>query len=325
MGYRLGDNGDSWRTSAAYRGGNNPSSVLVYKNSGVWYDYGQGIGPLPYRKLVSLTLKSDDESIIEKFLIEAQEFFISPTNEYIEMSKIYPNSVLEDLLPSYKFYLDKGISEGTLKEYQCGFCSSGRMYRRIVFPIFNSHKQIHGFSGRKIDNDNSAPKWLHTGKRREWVYPANLASADYNEIFLVESIGDSLALAEHGIKNHLVTFGLTPSSSLIGQLMMINPKKIVLAMNNDSHTSINAGRLSAIKTYISLLKVFDKDKLEIKLPTLNDFGEMHEHNMDFQGWLKQPYQTKEIIQIGSGLLSDQNVGAVFNGVQRAALKKLSNG
>ena len=52
---------------------------------------------------------------------------------------------------------------------------------------------------------------------------------------------------------------------------------------------------------------------------------MHEHNMDFQGWLKQPYQTKEIIQIGSGLLSDQNVGAVFNGVQRAALKKLSNG
>ena len=39
LGYKLVDCGDSWRTSAIYRGGDNPTAVKVYKNTGVWTDY----------------------------------------------------------------------------------------------------------------------------------------------------------------------------------------------------------------------------------------------------------------------------------------------
>mgnify|MGYP001287018461 CR=1 FL=1 len=46
------------------------------------------------------------------------------------------------------------------------------MYRRMVFPVYNEHNQIVGFSGRKVDDDNDYPKWKHIGKRNNWVYPA---------------------------------------------------------------------------------------------------------------------------------------------------------
>ena len=35
MGYKLVDCGDSWRTSAINRGGDNPTAVKVNKNTGV--------------------------------------------------------------------------------------------------------------------------------------------------------------------------------------------------------------------------------------------------------------------------------------------------
>jgi hypothetical protein len=303
--------------------------MLIYKNSGVWYDYGQGIGPLPYRKLVSLTLKSNDEAAIEQFLVEAQEFVAPPRNEYIEMSKIYPLSTLDDLLPSYKFYLDRQIPEETLKLYKCGFSGAGKLYRRIVFPIFNEFGLIHGWSGRKIDENNDSPKWLHQGKRREWVYPYYVDNTFVDnmgcneEIILVESIGDSLALTTQGIHNHLVLFGLSPSSAVLKTLMALAPSQITLALNNDLDSGINRGQLGALKAMISLSKFFDISKIKIKPPLCNDFGDMHEAGMDLHEWLEVPDTTRTMVAMGVKLMGDRRV--VFSGPQRKALIKLNNG
>ena len=300
LGYRLTDNGDSWRAAAHYRGGDNQTSLMIYKNSGVWYDFAQGLGPLPFRKLVELTL--GEKGDIEKFLVEAPEFSVSPQDEFIEMSKIYPESILDDLLPSYKFYLDKKISEETLKKYKCGFASGGKLYRRIVFPIYNNVNQIIGFSGRKVDQDNNAPKWKHLGKRREWVYPVNISddfrttwTNEDNELIFVESIGDSLALTENGYQNHLVLFGLTPSSKILGWLLTMHSGKIIISTNNDFDSKINRGEIAAVKTYLSLLSICDKDRLEIRLPLANDFGDMHEAGVSFKKWEQQEDKTQEIL------------------------------
>ena len=43
LGYRLSDFGDAWRTSALYRGGDNPTALKIYKNTGVWTDYVDGL------------------------------------------------------------------------------------------------------------------------------------------------------------------------------------------------------------------------------------------------------------------------------------------
>ena len=39
LGYKLTDFGNHWRTSALYRGGQNPTAIQIYKDSGVWIDY----------------------------------------------------------------------------------------------------------------------------------------------------------------------------------------------------------------------------------------------------------------------------------------------
>lgn len=324
MGYRLSDCGDSWRTSALYRGGKNSTSVLIYKNTGIWYDYGQGLGPLPYKKLVELTA---DEEDVEKYLVELSEFSKQTQNEFIEMSKIYDSSILKNLLPSYKMYLDKGISEECLKEYQCGFAGGGKLYRRIVFPIYNQLGQIHGFSGRKVDNQTDAPKWKHIGKRREWIYPCclpNFSTENGEDIILCESIGDSMALSENGFKDrHIVLFGLTPSSAVIGHLISVNPKRIIIATNNDLDSEINRGKVAALKAYLSLSAVFDSEKLSIKLPLANDFGDMHEAGMDFDKWANSADQSKGILKEASELIKHPKLK--FTIAQKRALTQLNYG
>ena len=126
------------------------------------------------------------------------------------------------LLLYYNFYKKRAISETTQQKFQVGLAGVGKMYRRMVFPIYNEHTQLIGFSGRKVDDDNNYPKWKHIGKRNNWVYPALNKKTEVDEeiklkkeVILVESIGDALALYEQGIKNVLVIFGLSVNNNII--------------------------------------------------------------------------------------------------------------
>jgi hypothetical protein len=167
----------------------------------------------------------------------------------------------------------------------------------MVFPIYDENKQIIGFSGRKVDDDNDFPKWKHLGKRKNWVYPAYIPSDDSvdtfitesKEVILVESIGDSMALFEHGIKNSLVTFGLGINSQIISYLTSKEIDRIIISNNNDLESEKNHGLVSCIKIFMALSKFFDLDQLVIKLPPkpYNDFGIAHENDYNLQEWLSQ--------------------------------------
>ena len=61
IGYSLIDCGDHWRTQAIYRDGNNKTAVKIYKNTGVWMDFVQNKGCMPFEALIRLTLKDDRE------------------------------------------------------------------------------------------------------------------------------------------------------------------------------------------------------------------------------------------------------------------------
>ena len=292
LGYELSDFGNHWRARALYRGGNNPSAIRIYKDTGVWQDFVKNKGPLPFKKLVELTLNTTDTNIISKYIngnsIIPDDYV---NKEKLEMEKIYPDDCLKKLFPNYSFYLKKNISEDVQKLYKCGLASSGRMYRRMVFPIFNSSKQIFGFSGRKIDNDTEAPKWKHIGLKSNWIYPALIPDFPQidDEVILVESVGDSMALTNNGYKNNLVLFGLDCSPSILNFLISKQLSKIYISTNNDNNSKVNRGLVSAIKTLMKLSSYFDLDVLKIKPPLLNDFGEMQESEnaLLFSEWKKQ--------------------------------------
>jgi len=314
LGYKLKDFGNHWRANAVYRDGNNPLSLMIYKDTGVWRDFVENKTPMPFKRLVELTLNTNDFNIIKKYIQEGE----SDIQEYIkkeklEMEKIYPNDCIKKLFPNYDFYLKRNISEEIQKIYKCGLASSGKMYRRVVFPVYNSNQQICGFTGRKIEENNDAPKWKHIGLKSSWIYPANIP--DYpeinDEVILVESVGDSMALSSNGMHNNLVTFGLDCSPSLINFLISKELKTIYISTNNDNESEKNRGLIASIKIMIKLSSLFDLSVLKIKPPLMNDFGEMQnsDNALIFDSWRKrEPLDIKDILKIIEENQSEFNKG-----------------
>ena len=60
--------------------------------------------------------------------------------------------------------------------------------------------------------------------------------------------------------------------------------KIIISKNNDKDKTDNRGLQAAIKIYLKLIKYIDINKVEIKLPTCKDFGEMLETNIPISKW-----------------------------------------
>jgi len=256
IGYSLIDCGDHWRTQAIYRDGNNKTAVKIYKNTGVWMDFVQNKGCMPFEALIRLTLKDDREvaKIIGNSAVVTETTY--EPKQKIEMEKIYPDSTLDRLFPNYNFYKQRNISDHTQELFQAGLAGVGKMYRRMVFPVYNEHQQIVGFSGRKVDDDNDYPKWKHIGKRNNWVYPAfnektfvDQEITKKQEVVLVESIGDAMALYDQGIKNVLVIFGLSVNNNIVNYLNSKSIRHIYISTNNDKASEQNRGFIAALKIF----------------------------------------------------------------------------
>ena len=296
IGYNLIDCGDHWRTQALYRDGDNQTAVKIYKNTGVWMDFVENKGSKPFEALVKLTVK--DSKQITEILGNCSTANITTYSavEKIDMEKIYPESSLQKLFPNYNFYLKREISEPTQKAFQTGLAGVGKMYRRMVFPVYNEHNQLVGFSGRKVDDNNNYPKWKHLGRRNNWVYPALNEKTGVDEeiklkqeVILVESIGDALALYEQGIKNVLVMFGLSVNNNIVNYLSAYAISHIYISTNNDKGSGENRGFIAAIKSFIKLSRYFDLDSLTVKFPPkpYNDFGDAHLGACDLSEWLRK--------------------------------------
>ena len=303
LGYSLQDCGSHWRTRAIFRNGKTNTSLIIYKDSGVWRDFGGDEQAKPFAALVKETLKTEDPKALKEYLINnpnQKESFTSK-EEVIEMEKIYPESYLEKLLPMKTFYEKRGVSSNTQDKFKCGYAGGGKMYRRIVFPIYDLDGQIHGFSGRSITNDEHIPKWKHMGRKTNWIYPHHLSHSnieDKKEVILVESIGDCMALYEAGHDNVLMLAGLDISAKIISYLNSFDLKRIIVATNNDNSKDENTGALASIKVAAKLSSVFDLSLIKINPPVCNDFGEMLECDTAMLENFKKWYERKDKWSLG---------------------------
>lgn len=287
LGYRLKDHGSYWRTNAVYRSGDNSTALQIYKDTGVWKDYVEDSTFLPFEALLQKTLNTNDKSILNSYIKSTgvNIYKRSQKKTLLTEEKTFKASCLSKLLPHYDFYIDRGISEDTLKKFRCGLAMSGAMYQRIVFPIFRSDGLIHGFSGRKV-SVNSKPKWIHKGRSSDWFYPyysvSEVAEAieEKKSIHIVESIGDCLSLFNSGVKNVVVTFGLNVSPKLISRLNGLGLDKIFVSFNNDSDSDFNRGFQGSIKTIFKLCDQIDFQQIYFAPPAQNDFGDMNQDQIN---------------------------------------------
>lgn len=283
LGYVLKDCGDFWQSQAVYRSGNNPTALQIYKNSGVWKDYVEDTPFQKFEELVKLTCGTSDNGLVRSIIKGSKNTEPkTPKKQLLTEEKAFDKSCLSKLLPHYDFYTNppKSISIETLRDYECGLATSGAMYQRLVFPIFRQDGKIHGFSGRKMLEDNDKPKWLHKGKSSNYFYPyyttyfTPAMIRERRRVFLVESIGDSLSLYDKQVEENLVTFGLSLSPKFISRLSSLPVDKIVVAFNNDFDSEKNRGLIGAVKAILKMSEVIDIERLYLHLPHKNDFGVM---------------------------------------------------
>ncbi len=303
LGYPLQDCGSHWRTRAIYRNGKTNTSVIIYKDSGVWKDFGTDSQAKPFSALVQETLNTNDPKTLKEYLIDSpdQQYKPKAIEEKIEMEKIYPESYLEKLLPMKTFYEKRGISSKIQDMFKCGYAGGGKMYRRIVFPIYDLDNQIHGFSGRSVTDDKNIPKWKHMGRKTNWIYPHHLSHKNIEEkeeVILVESIGDCMALYEAGYSNVLMLAGLDISAKMISYLNTFDLKRIIISTNNDNSKDVNTGALASIKIASKLSTVFDLSLIKINPPICNDFGDMLETDTGMLENFKQWYERKDKWSLG---------------------------
>lgn len=278
LGYKPQISGSQWlRMNAVYRNGNS-LSLVVNQETGWFEDFVTGHNG-PFFKLVMMTLGIGEQEA-KKYLTGSYyslQNVKEKTIEKIEQQKFFPSDYCDDLLPSYSFYKNRGICEKVLKDFDSGVKTYGKMNNRFVFPIYDFNKKIIGIAGRDLFSNQERSKWKIMGRKTKFLYPYHLTETfiqDSREVILVESIGDALALYNAGIKNFLVTFGLSISKDLILYLIRLNIDKVIISTNNDIESSENRGLVAANNIKSKLLKYFRQEQIIIKLPTKKDFGEM---------------------------------------------------
>lgn len=294
LGYKIQDFGEYYRTQALYRDGTNLHSLKVWKNSGWCLDYGHDEKGFPLSSLVRKTLNTNDPKIIAQYVSGQTTVEVPREKVKLTMPRTYPPECLSRLFPNYAFYKKKKISESVQKKYKLGFASTGKMYQRLVFPIYDDVGQIVGFSGRLYNwtEGGNAPKWKHLGEKQTWLYPYHLDESfreeldNGGELRIVESIGDSMALTENGLTNHLVNFGLSCSPAMQGFILAKDPSKIIISTNDDSQKEKNSGKIAAIKTMAKLSSIVNVDKIVIQFPTMNDISDMHLAGENILEWSK---------------------------------------
>lgn len=67
------------------------------------------------------------------------------------------NSVLKfklKTLPEHQFFIDRDITQDTVKHFDLGFCSRGLMANRIVIPINNENGELVAYCGRALNKED---------------------------------------------------------------------------------------------------------------------------------------------------------------------------
>lgn len=270
LGYsNIKEDARGYRCAATYRGGNNRSSLLVYRN-GYFIDFVSGERGGLF-KLIKLTTGVSD---VKKWLTDnLKTYSLAERREpKIRMSKIYPKEYLTNIFPDYTYANGRGISSELCKSLKCGVVGDvkGRLKNRFVFPILNEKGDLLGFTGRSLDNRD--PKYLHMGEKGEWCWPYCLTKDSNSYVVVVESPFDAASLLEAGINNVICLFGVEMSLKVLNTIIQANPEKVIVSLNNDKLIGGDAGNLANDKLFKRLGKYIDAWYLAKKLPPTKDWN-----------------------------------------------------
>lgn len=226
---------------------------------------------------VTFSKKNIDElKEVEKILISINDLYKQNLKNNIEVQNYLENRhINKDMIDLFQLgYADESKSIDYLLEQQfsiqnikkSGINSYGSLDRfrnRIIFPIISKSKQIIGFSGRVMNDEQ--PKYLNSSETI--LFQKNLHLYNENNlehgfpIILVEGYIDVISLTQYGIKNVVASMG---TSLTAGQVVSIFKNTDVLYLMFDGDDS---GQASVERNVDVILKIITVDK-EVFICTL---------------------------------------------------------
>ena len=281
------DNGDYIQLNAFWRDGQSPHSVAVYGTTVIDFVTNE---KFHIKKLLKKILGLEKESDYKQWLLDRPYLILDKKQDkpLLKMSKVFDNTLLNNILPIYDYPKSRGISEDVCKILKSGVVGDvkGAMKNRYCFPVFNSNNELIGLVGRTLSNKN--PKYRICGDKSGFVWPAFVNSREIikkRTVILTESPMDIMTLFECGIKNCLCLFGVELPLKTLNFMLRGGVKNIVISTNNDelrTDSISSAGNIAAEKLENRLSKYFDHRNITIQLPTLQkDWNEtLEKHGKD---------------------------------------------
>ncbi len=203
-----------------------------------------------------------------------------PPEPQLRFAPVWSPDCLDRLLNDGSYWNGRGISDATLAPFRGGVATTGQLYGRYVFPMFNDDGDIVGFDARwtrptpkQVPGRPKHKPWKILGESKSFLWGGIDEVGDTGRAILVESIGDSLMLREHGVPESLCLFGLSMSETILGFLITTNPKRMVISTNRDIDP--RKGQAAAERIRKTLCKFFDEDRVTIVMPPkgVKDWGE----------------------------------------------------
>lgn len=203
----------------------------------------------------------------------------------VQLARTWSPDILALLVKDHSYWAGRGVSEATVEPFLGGVALKGQLRHRYCFPIFSDEGDIMGFDARWAlptpppppPGKTKGAKWKKLGDSRLFVWGGLDEIADCGRAVLVESIGDSLMLREHGVPESLCLFGVHMSEVVLAKLIELNPRDIVISTNRDSGLLPNGqvkrvGQDAALRIKRTLDLFFGEGVARILHPTENDWG-----------------------------------------------------
>ncbi len=204
--------------------------------------------------------------------------FIDPEPK-LDVERVFPEALLAELAPDYRYWVGRGISEDVLRRMGGGVASEkekGKLSGRYVFPVRDDKGRITGWTGRLVSDASFGPTWKHLVKSSRCVYPIHTAAESIRasrKVVLLESVGDYLSCAEVGLWNGIVLLGLAFNARVLGLLASANPTHIIISTNSDTErvnkrtgAISHPGQDAADKLRAKLVPFFGEERVLIRFP-----------------------------------------------------------
>lgn len=206
---------------------------------------------------------------------ESDVEYLQPESPKIDV--VYPDSILDKLIPDYSYWAGRGISVDVVKSLECGLVpqdEQGPLSGRTVFPLRNPDGKITAFTARLVVDNSFGKKWIHLKPVSRVVWPWRVSGPEIERTktaILVESPGDTLALLSRDIKPVICLFGLNLFDLTVGTLIGAGVTRVFVSPNRDADP--RKGQAAADKIARKLSPFISDVRIRLPNAPFKDWGD----------------------------------------------------